>query len=304
MDGISLQPPADLRQLRYVVAIAEEGSFTAAAARLQIAQQSLSQQIALIERRLGATLFERGPRGVTLTAVGAALLPEARAALVAADRAFDVARRAAIGEPVQLRVGFLSSVANHLLPPVVRGLSERTPDLMIETEELPIAQLVGRLRDRTLDAGLSRAPLVDDLVTEEIMREPVAAVLPTGHRLAGAESLTLSDLADESWVLTARSTWPPWHRKYDRDFAAAGYEPRVVQRGTSPQNLLALVAGGVGVTRLPLSSRSLRDGGVVFVPLREEGIAIALVTNPASTHPALTSLRELLQGLTPTEVLG
>jgi DNA-binding transcriptional LysR family regulator len=205
---------------------------------------------------------------------------------------------------MQLRVGFLSSVANHLLPPVVRGLSERTPDLMIETEELPIAQLVGRLRDRTLDAGLSRAPLVDDLVTEEIMREPVAAVLPTGHRLAGAESLTLSDLADESWVLTARSTWPPWHRKYDRDFAAAGYEPRVVQRGTSPQNLLALVAGGVGVTRLPLSSRSLRDGGVVFVPLREEGIAIALVTNPASTHPALTPLRELLQGLTPAEVLG
>jgi DNA-binding transcriptional LysR family regulator len=300
----NLQPPADLRQLRYVVAIAEEGSFTAAAQRLQIAQQSLSQQIALVERRLGATLFERGPRGVTLTAVGAALLPEARAALVAADRAFDVARRAATGERMRLRVGFLSSVANHLLPPVVRGLSERTPELMIETEELPIAQLVGRLREGTLDAGLSRAPLVDDLVTEEIMREPVAAVLPTGHRLATAESLTLSDLSDESWVLTARSTWPPWHRKYDRDFAAAGYEPRVVQRGTSPQNLLALVAGGVGVTRLPLSSRSLRDGGVVFVPLREEGIAIALVTNPASTHPALTPLRELLQGLTPAEVLG
>ena len=139
------------------------------------------------------------------------------------------------------------------------------------TEELPIAQLVARLRDGTLDAGLSRPPLVDDLVTEEIMREPVAAVLPTGHRLASAESLTLADLADEPWVLTGRSTWPPWHRKYDRDFAAAGYEPRVVQRGTSPQNLLALVAAGVGVTRLPLSSRSLRDGGVVFVPLRERG---------------------------------
>src|ERR1700735_3204783 len=107
MGGISLQPPVDLRQLRYVVAIAQEGSFTAAAQRLHIAQQSLSQQIALIERRLGATLFERGPRGVTLTAVGAALLPEARAALVAVDRAFEVARRAATDERRPLRVGFL-----------------------------------------------------------------------------------------------------------------------------------------------------------------------------------------------------
>jgi DNA-binding transcriptional LysR family regulator len=299
----SLQPPADLRQLRYVVTIAEEGSFTAAAARLHVAQQSLSEQIALIERRLGAALFDRGPQGVALTVVGAALLPEARAALAAADRAFDVARRAASGERAELRVAFLSSVANHLLPPVVRGLSEQAPELAIKTEELPIAQLVTRLRDGTLDAGLSRPPLVDDLVTEEIMREPVAAVLPTGHRLAGAEALTLADLADESWVLTARSTWPPWHRKYDRDFAAAGYEPRVVQRGTSPQNLLALVAAGVGVTRLPLSSRSLRDGGVVFVPLRGEDAAIALVTNPASAQPALALLREVLHALTPAELL-
>jgi DNA-binding transcriptional LysR family regulator len=304
MGGISLQPPADLRQLRYVVAIAEEGSFTAAAARLQIAQQSLSQQIALIERRLGATLFERGPSGVTLTAVGAALLPEARAALVAADRAFEIARRAAAGERMRLRVGFLSSVANHLLPPVVRGLSEHSPELIIETEELPIAQLVTRLRDRTLDAGLSRPPLVDDLMTEEVMREPVAAVLPTGHRLATAATLSLSDLADEPWVLTGRTTWPPWHAKYDQDFAAAGYEPRVVQRGTSPQNLLALVAAGVGVTRLPLSSSSLRDGGVVFVPLRGEEAVIALVTHPASSHPALSPLRDVLRGLTPADVLG
>jgi DNA-binding transcriptional LysR family regulator len=301
----SSNPPADLRQLRYVVTVADAGSFTAAAARLHVAQQSLSQQIALVERRLGAALFDRGPHGVALTVVGAALLPEARTALMAADRAFEVARRAASGERAPLRIAFLSSVANHLLPPVVRRLKERSPELTIDTEELPIAQLVARLREGTLDAGLSRPPLVDDLVTEEIMREPVAAVLPTDHRLAAAESLTLADLAGESWVLTARSSWPPWHRKYDRDFAAAGYEPRVVQRGTSPQNLLALVAAGVGVTRLPLSSRSLRDGGVVFVPLHDEDAVIALVTtNPASAHPALTVLREVLQGLTPADVLG
>lgn len=297
-------PLADLRQLRYFVTVAEAGSLTAAAARLHVAQQSLSEQLRLVERRLGADLLERGPRGVTLTTVGKALLPEARAALAAADRAFAVAARVARGERDVLRVGVLSSIANHLLPVVLRRFAQLVPDVELRSEELPIAQLVQRLRDGSLDAALSRAPLVADLHSEELMREPIAAVLPLGHRLAGATTLTLADLADEPWVLTDRSTWPPWHRKYDRDFEAAGFRPRVVQRGTSPQNLLALVAAGIGVTRLPLSSRSLRDGGVTFVPLRDESIAIALVTNPASRHPALGALRELLHALSPEEVLG
>jgi DNA-binding transcriptional LysR family regulator len=303
-DIVESAPPADLRQLRYFVTVAEAGSLTAAAARLHVAQQSLSEQLRLVERRLGAELLVRGPRGVTLTPVGEALLPEARAALAAADRAFAVATRAAQGQRDVLRVGVLSSIANHLLPVVLRRFTEQVPEVELRTEELPIAQLVARLRDGSLVAGLSRAPLVDDLRTEELMREPIAAVLPAGHRLAGADSLTLADLADEDWVLTARSTWEPWHRKYDRDFAAAGYEPRVVQRGTSPQNLLALVAAGIGVTRLPLSSRTLRDGGVAFVPLRDETIAIALVTQPANPHPALAPLRALLGALTAEEVLG
>ena len=182
-----------------------QGSFTAAAARLHIAQQSLSQQIALIERRLGAALFDRGPHGVTPTVVGAALLPEARA--VAGGRGSRVRRSPPGGlgrARAVARSAFLSSVANHLLPPVVRGLGERVAGAARSTPRSCRSHNSSRrLRDGTLDAGLSRPPLVDDLMTEEIMREPVAAVLPTGHRLAGAEALTLADLADESWVLTA-----------------------------------------------------------------------------------------------------
>ena len=96
-------------------------------------------------------------------------------------------------------------------------------------------------------------------------------------------------------MLTPRSSWPPWHAKYDEDFARAGYRPRVVQRGTTPQGLLALVAAGVGVTRLPLSSRSLRDGGVVFVPLAGEDAAVALVTRPDAPNPALPALRAVVR---------
>jgi DNA-binding transcriptional LysR family regulator len=284
----------ELRQLRYFVAVAEERNLTRAAARLHIAQQSLSQQMRTLESQLGATLFERSTRGVELTAVGAVLLREARPVLAQAERAVEAVRRAARGEQGELRVGFLSTVANYFMPPVVRAFPERHPGVTLHTEDVPIAALVAGLRDGTLDAGLSRPPLVDDLATEVVLREPVAAVLPEGHRLADRPELTLADLADEPWVLTPRASWPPWHRSYDEDFARAGYRPRVVQRGTTPQGLLALVAAGVGVTRLTLSSRSLRDSGVVFVPLTGDDACVMLVWRADALNPALPALREVV----------
>jgi DNA-binding transcriptional LysR family regulator len=292
----------ELRLLRSFVAIAEEGSLTRAAARLHIAQQSLSQQVRTLEAQLGATLLERSARGVRLTPVGAVLEREARALLAHADRATATVRRAAAGEQGELRIGFLSSVANYMMPPVVREFRERHPDVTLQTHEVPIADLVGRLRTGDLDAGLTRPPLVDDIETEIVLTEPVAAVLPADHPLAARAELDLAELADEPWVLTGRDTWPPWHRHFDEVFAAAGFAPRVVQRGTSVQNLLALVAAGVGVTRLPLSSRSLRDSGVAFVPLAGDDAYVVLVWR-AERSPALAPfaavVREVARKLDP-----
>jgi DNA-binding transcriptional LysR family regulator len=191
----------------------------------------------------------------------------------------------------------LTTVAHDLMPPIVRAFAQHHREIALHTEDLPIAALVAGIRDGRLDAGLSRPPLVDDLLAEPISDEQVAAVLPAGHPLGGRNELTLADLADEPWVLTPRSSWPPWHRKYDADFAAAGYRPRVVQRGTTPQALLALVAAGVGVTRLPLSSRNLRVDGVTFVPLTDERAQISLLTRPDARNPALRTLRESLAGV-------
>jgi len=284
----------DLRQLRYFVTVAEEGSLTRAAAKIPVAQQSLSEQIRALERQVGAKLLIRGPRGVQLTDVGAALLSEARPLLTRTDRAFDRVRRIAVGERQALHVGFLPSVGNYVVPPVVRAFSKAHPEIVLATEDLPIARLVEGLREGRLDAGLTRPPLIDDLATERVLREPVGAVLPDGHRLAGAEQLDLADLADEPWVLTPRSSWEPWHRKYDQDFAAAGFLPNVVQRGSSVQSLLALVAAGVGVTRLPLSARTLRDTGVVFVPLRGEYADVVIAWVDDRPRPGVEALRKVV----------
>jgi DNA-binding transcriptional LysR family regulator len=122
-------------------------------------------------------------------------------------------------------------------------------------------------------------------------------VLPEGHALARHAELELADLAAEPWVLTAREAWPPWHRLYDEDYARAGYRPTVVRRASSVQGLLALVAAGVGVTRLAESASSLRDSGVVFVPLAGEEALTVLVWRPDAPNPALPALRAVVREL-------
>jgi len=231
-------------------------------------------------------VLRRSSRGVSLTEVGEVLLREALPVLGHAERAMEAVTRSVRGEGVALRVGFLSSLANEVMPPVLRLLAERHPDLTLHAEDLSIGQLVAGVREGRLDAAVSRPPLVDDVSERIIGSEPVVVALPEGHRLAGAASLTLADLADEQWVMTPRASWPPWHRRYDQDFAEAGYRPRVVRRGTSPQGLLALVAAGVGIARLAASSRSLRDGGVSFVELAGERATIVLLTRSGPAGPA------------------
>jgi DNA-binding transcriptional LysR family regulator len=285
----------DLRQLRYFLAVAEEGSISAAAASIPVAQQSLSEQIRSLERQVGAPLFVRGPRGVRLTPVGEELRVEARSLINQADRAFDHVRRVAGGERHTIHVGYLPSVGNYIVPPLVRAFAQTDSELILTTEDCPIAALVDGLREGRLDAALTRPPLVDDVATEHVLTEPVAAVLPAEHPLAGAEVLDLSDLAGEPWVLTPRSSWEPWHRKYDQDFAAAGFVPNVVQRGTSVQSLLALVAAGVGVTRLPISARTLRDTGVTFVPLRDEYADVVVAWIDDRPRPGVRVLIDVIR---------
>lgn len=286
-----MSEPPDLRVLRFFVVIAEERSITRAAARLHISQQSLSTQIRSLETRLGATLFDRSSRGVTLTAVGQILLREAVPLLGSAQRAMDTVAKSARGEELELRVGFLSSLANEVMPPVVSLFTQHHPTVELQIADLPIAELVAGVRSGTLDAAVSRPPLVDDLNSDLLGSEGVVIALPAGHHLARKRRLRLSELADEQWVMTPRTSWPPWHRKYDADFAAAGYRPRVDRRSTTPQGLLALVAAGAGITRLAASARSLRTGGVRYVPLDGERAAIVVLTRHGPHNPALGAFR-------------
>ncbi len=179
-----------------------------------------------------------------------------------------------------------------MLPAVVRALRERLPGLELTTRSVPIGELVTGLREGRFHGAFTRPPLVPDLATRTVVTEPVCAVLPEGHRLAGRSSLVLADLAGDDWVLTPRESWPPWHAKYDQEFVAAGYAPRVVQRAGDAASLLGLVAAGVGVTRLARSAISIRRSGVVFVPLAGERAETVLAWHPERPSAALLAVAD------------
>jgi LysR family transcriptional regulator, hca operon transcriptional activator len=189
----------ELRQLRYFIAVAEELSFTRAAARLHIAQPSLSQQIQALEQELAVCLLERSKRHVRLTTAGVAFLQEARLTLSHADRAIKSARETA-GRITSLSIGFVPAAEVRIFPSALPQLRMNFPDLNIELHSLPTPQLETALREHDIDIAFMRGPVSDDLQSEVVLNEPLVAVLPLGHPLCELERIPVRALAHEKFI--------------------------------------------------------------------------------------------------------
>lgn len=286
----------ELRVLRYFVAVAEELHFGRAAERVLVSQPALSRQIADLEQLLEVRLFERTSRQVRLTEAGAALLVEARRVLVQAERAVEIARRAGQGELGRVRVGFLGSACNSVLPPVVRAFRTRYPHVALELNELLDDEQVHRLSEGQIDVGFLRA--VPDralLQSEVVLSEPLAAVLPAHHAFASRASINLAALADEDFIL-----WPRAEavESYDEIIAAcrqAGFSPRIVLASARAPAILGLVAAELGVSVLADSYRNLGRVGVKFVPLNGLTSTLRMVWSLDNLRPALARFLDVVR---------
>jgi DNA-binding transcriptional LysR family regulator len=268
----------ELRQLRAFVAVAEERHFGRAAERLHIAQPPLSQTIRRLEAELGAPLLYRTTRRVDLAPAGEVLLARARAILAAVDGAEEDARRAARGEYGRLSIGFTGSATYALLPSLATILRANLPgvELDLHGEMLTPAQVAGLL-DGALHIGLLRPPVDDPALSlATIRREPLVAVLPHGHRLAGADSVALEELAGERFV-----TYPSHPRSVLRDTvesmcAAHGFRPRSALEAAETATLVSFVAAGFGVSLVPEAVTQMTVAGAVYRPLRDEAQQVEL----------------------------
>ncbi|ALV60018.1 MULTISPECIES: LysR family transcriptional regulator [Burkholderia] len=286
----------DLRQFRQFIAVAETLSFRRAAERLHMAQPPLSAAIRKLEDEVGVALLERDNRGSRLTPAGEAFLLEARRTLEQAERAVAVARRAGAGLGGTLRLRFVDSTVNALLPLILRAFQERHPNVDFQLEEGTTAEQVLALRQDRTDAGLVVLPVADagDVHVEPLLRDRMVAALPDGHRLARRRRIALAELADEPWVMFAAHHGPGMHALIVTACAQAGFAPRVVQQPRQMQTTAGLVAGGIGVALMPRLFVPMQPQGITFCELKDAGspLAYELALAYRTPSPLVDALRE------------
>ncbi|PWK85290.1 LysR substrate-binding domain-containing protein [Fulvimonas soli] len=265
----------ELRHLRYFIAVADELHFGRAAERLGMSQPPLSQQIRQLEQRLGVRLLVRSNRRVALTGAGRAFLEEARAILARLDHAVDLAQRAARGETGELRIGFTRStpLSGHI-PRAILAFRREAPAVQLELEELNSLQQIDALLERRLDVGILRGrALPEPLASRRLFRDPLVAVLREGHpalrELGARRRLRTGALAQEPFVLFARTAGAGIHDHVIALCRHAGFAPRVAQEAREASTIVGLVAAGLGVSILPASCERIRVPGVRFVPLAD-----------------------------------
>lgn len=258
----------DLQQLRYVVEVADLGSFTRAAERCFVTQSALSHQIAALERELGVRLFARTSRSVRATDAGEAFARQARVALEAARAAAEDAAAAdgrVIGE---LRIGVIPTVAVVDVPGLIAAFRAAHPESRVELVMGNSDALVADVRKGRLDValiGLRADAAPEGVAHRELARERLVGVVPAGHRLAHRARIRLTDLDGEVFADFPAGT--SGRAQSDTAFAAAGVARDVAYEVDTADLLIGLVAAGLAVTLLAPGVVEPGATGVAQVPL-------------------------------------
>jgi LysR family transcriptional regulator, benzoate and cis,cis-muconate-responsive activator of ben and cat genes len=266
----------ELRHLRYFVAIVIEGSFRAAAERLNISQPPLTRQIQQLEDVIGTTLLIRRSNGVLTTPAGAALFTEAQNILNLVERACINTQRIGSGLLGRLDVGVFGSAVFDIVPRIVLQFRNRFPDVEVVLHNMDRDTQVKALHERSIEIGFNRF-FQDhpDLIWEPVVREKMLAIVPEGHRLSNRAMISLRDLAEEPLIFYPRTAGPGGFSNYlMRLFHGLNIEPHIVQSVDDVMTAVAFVSSGLGLTLGVDSARNLRLPGVVYLPL-EEGEASA-----------------------------
>ena len=257
-----------LKDLRYLVALADTRHFGRAAERSFVSQPTLSAQLKKLEEYLGVQLIERAPKRVALTAAGEEIVERARRIVEAGEEIVELAKGHRDPLAGRLRLALLPTIGPYLLPNVAAKLRKHLPRLELMLYEYQTDVMLEKLHSGEIDVGILALPVpLDGLTTCELYKEPFTVALPTHHRLSGRSSIRVDDLRNETLLLLEDG-----HCLRDQALdicASTDVHEKQDFRATSLETLRQMVASGVGITLLPeLAGRGAYGAarGVVIKP--------------------------------------
>jgi DNA-binding transcriptional LysR family regulator len=276
----------DLRQLSYFVAVAEEGQFTRAAARVLVAQPAISAQILRLEQELGEPLFHRDPRAVRLTEAGEALLPHARAALTAAERGREAIASLRGLLHGRLRLGVAGPV-DHRLAETLGDFHRTHPAVEIVLTHEHNAPLLDALAVGDIDigvVGVGVQPLPPQVRARVVAVEPLVLAVRPGHPLGRRKRIVLEALREEPMITLGHGSG--LRNLLESACGQAGFTPRVVAETGELGSLVELAAEGLGVAVVPRSAVEGAEVAVVSITRPRLQRQTGLAWNEASVSPA------------------
>lgn len=258
--------PLELRVLASFLVLADELSFTRAAAHLNMTQPPLSLQIKQLEANLGVKLFERTKRRVALTPEGAAFRAEVEKMFASERRARDVVHQVSRGESVaHIAIGFTPVTALDLMPALLRRFSAQVPGIRYSLKEMNSHTQRSALLNDELDIGFMRPPVIEQgLAARRLISEPHVLAVPADHPLAQRRTVHVRQLHGQTLTMFERRTGRYAHDLFMSWLAQSGVEPAQLHDVVQHHAMTALVSAGIGLALVPASSANQPVNGVVF----------------------------------------
>jgi DNA-binding transcriptional LysR family regulator len=291
----------ELRHLRYFCGVAEHKSFSRAAAKLRVAQPSLSRQIKDLENELGVELFIRSSVGVSLTDAGEALYQQTTKILSHLAIAVSTVQEIGKGKGGSFVIGGDWRLPLDVLPQAVVEIRQLFPKVEVSLSDLPMHEHMMALRERRIHIGF--VPQLyfgagDGVESQKILSTDIVAILPKNHPLAGAKRLRLADLEDDIWILGNETASPGVRSYYTQLFRLAQISPKFGPPASTVRGLVARISAGDGVSLVPRTLISDRGPPIALVPADVEPFELFAVwpSEGASplVHPFLKTLVEHL----------
>ena len=258
----------ELRHIRYFKAVALEMNFRKASERLNMAQPALSRAIQQLEARIGAQLFIRRSRGISLTAAGR-IFEQGCGAISGQVAALEgKVKQAAAGEVGELSIGYSDFAISGVLPKIISDFRFAYPEIHLNLIHSFSQKQIELLNNRDLDFGFLTIP-VSGLKHIPVQRDSFVVVMPEYHPLADLDQVELSALKDEPFIIGTDDSWSRYNVQMNKLCLTAGFLPRVIQEAYNSEGIFGLISANMGLTIYPSCVANYVRSGVAIRPIKD-----------------------------------